>query len=150
MSEQSGPTIEQFEQAINHGIECALDEIGHDATQPRENPLSGEWADGIVPRDIAFNVGFKDEDSNFGEALNELADAWERGYHDTWSTHLSEKTGADDPYDEQFYAAESRARSLIAESGEVDFGDDPDAPVTMTLNELLALVTKAIYAPWPT
>ena len=83
-AEQAWPTSEQFDQASTLGTEYALQEKAGGRTEPQESPLSGEWADGIVPRDIARNVGFADVDSNFGEALDELANAWENAYNDQW------------------------------------------------------------------
>lgn len=87
MGEQSWPTSEQFDQAATLGTEKALDEFASGNASAQESPLSGEWAGGLVPRDIAFNVGFKDEDSNFGEALDELAEAWEQAYFSQWNVN---------------------------------------------------------------
>lgn len=48
--------------------------------------------------------------------------------------------------DSAFDQAESRARDIIAGADNlaVDFGDDGDAPVTLTVNELLSLVTRGV------
>jgi len=86
------PTEAQFDQAHQHGTEYALRERENGSTQAQEAPLSGEWADGITPQDVARNVGFlpeplttPDEDAEYFEAKTELADAWERGYFDAWA-----------------------------------------------------------------
>jgi hypothetical protein len=92
------PTSKQIDQAVNHGIEYALDEInaGH-RTEPQDGPLSGEWADGLTPRMVAGNVGYLEGLSAHGETYydgeTQLADAWERGYEDTWRTYLDNIQG---------------------------------------------------------
>lgn len=86
------PTQAQLDQATNHGIEYALAEIHAGNAGPQESPLSGEWADAIVPRDVAYNVGYMEDLSAHGAAYAEgetaLADAWEQGYDDTWMVYL--------------------------------------------------------------
>lgn len=84
------PTSEQFDMAAQHGTEYALAEIANGNDGPRESPLSGEWAGEIVPRTVACNVGFEPGDNDF-EAVDELANAWERCYNDVWRTHESTK-----------------------------------------------------------
>lgn len=87
----SWPTAEQFDKAHQLGTEYALQERAGGATQAQDAPLSGEWADGMTPKTIAGNVGYYPsyDDMEDGEDLTELADAWERGYIDTW-THSIE------------------------------------------------------------
>jgi hypothetical protein len=84
------PTDTQFEQATNHGIEYALGEIANGNAEPQDGPLSGEWADGLTPQMVARNVGYTDDD---GEAITELADAWEGGYNSAWQSHLDAHRG---------------------------------------------------------
>lgn len=82
----SWPTQEQFDAAHKAGTEYALQERANGATEPREAPLSGEWADDPTPWRIAVDVGFQGEDDENGwDAVSELADAWERGYFDVWA-----------------------------------------------------------------
>ena len=87
----SWPTSEQFDAAHAAGAEYALLEAGEGATQAQESPLSGEWADGMTPRKIAYNVGFIPthanpvESQDYQDGEQELADAWERGYFDAWT-----------------------------------------------------------------
>ena len=85
------PTQEQFDKASAHGTEYALQEITNGRTEPRESPLSGEWADDLTDRDVALNVGYApktnatiEEMDEYAEARSELADAWERGYNDVY------------------------------------------------------------------
>lgn len=81
----SWPTQEQFDAASAAGATYAQAEIANGATEARTGPLSGEWADDPTPRSVAYNVGFEvgDGDEN-SDAVDELADAWERGYFDAW------------------------------------------------------------------
>jgi len=85
----SWPTQEQFDQAHQHGTEYALQERANGATEGQEAPLSGEWADGLLARDVARNVGWDSDQDEFSDGLtdptSELAGAWERGYFDTWA-----------------------------------------------------------------
>ena len=67
--------------AAKHGGERARIEQQNGATEPREAPLSGEWADDPTPRDVARDAGYGGEDA---EEIDEIADAWENGYFDTW------------------------------------------------------------------
>jgi hypothetical protein len=39
---------------------------------------------------VARNVGYTDDD---GEAITELADAWEGGYNSAWQSHLDAHRG---------------------------------------------------------
>lgn len=88
----SWPTDEQFDKASAHGTEYALQEIANGRTEAQESPLSGEWADGMTTGKIAYNVGYTEpqtpkSDDEIGEWQNgvqELADAWERGYNDVY------------------------------------------------------------------
>lgn len=96
----SWPTQEQFDLAHRHGTEYALQERENGATEPRESPLSGEWADDITTGIVARNVGYTEpqmpkagaEIGEWQDGVQELADAWERGYNDTW-THSVEQAG---------------------------------------------------------
>ena len=86
------PTSEQFDKASAHGTEYALQEIAGGRTEPRESPLSGEWADDITTSIVARNVGYTepqtpksdDEIGEWQDGVQELADAWERGYNDVF------------------------------------------------------------------
>jgi hypothetical protein len=86
------PTQEQFDKAENLGVEYAAAEIAGGSSGPQAGPLSGEWADGLTPVDVARNVGFHDDPAaratDDAEAMSELADAWETGYFSTWQSHL--------------------------------------------------------------
>lgn len=88
-------TQDQLDRARNHGVEYAAAEIANGNEQPQDSPLSGEWADGMTPRKVANNVGYFEDLSAHGEAYleneSELADAWEMGYQDTWSSHLENR-----------------------------------------------------------
>jgi len=89
----TSPTEDQLEQATKAGVEHALAEIRQGNTEPFESPLSGEWADGLSPRDVAANVGyFEDLSAPNGEAYQSgesgLCDHWENGYNETWQAHL--------------------------------------------------------------
>ena len=81
------PTAEQFDAAHRHGTEYAVEERRNGAEQGQESPLSGEWADGMTPRKVAYNVGYfmAEHEEDYESAENELADAWERGYFDVWA-----------------------------------------------------------------
>ncbi len=68
--------------AATHGTEYALQERANGATEPREAPLSGEWADDPSPRDIARNAGYFEDDDP--EIIDEIATAWENCYFDAW------------------------------------------------------------------
>lgn len=49
------------------------------------SPLSGEWADGLAPRDVADAVGFPYDDepeADRDEAVEELAREWDCGFTD--------------------------------------------------------------------
>ena len=86
------PTSEQFDTAGQHGTEYALQEIQNGNDGPQESPLSGEWADGIINRDVASNVGYvndatEEDFETYNDAINALADAWEISYNDTWRIH---------------------------------------------------------------
>ena len=65
--------------AAKHGGERARIEQQNGATEPREAPLSGEWADDPTPRDVARNAGYFDDPE-----IDEIATAWENGYFDAW------------------------------------------------------------------
>jgi hypothetical protein len=79
------PTAEQFDAAHEAGCQAALAERRYGAEGPREAPLSGEWADDITLDQIARNVGYAPANDGVSTDLDELADAWERGYFDTWA-----------------------------------------------------------------
>lgn len=86
------PTQEQFDQAHEFGSGRALDEINSGNEAERESPLSGEWEGDTTVRSIARSVGFNEPDEPEGDDIEqwqngcqELADAWERGYFDTWA-----------------------------------------------------------------
>ena len=68
--------------ATKHGGERARIEQQNGATEPREAPLSGEWADDPTPRDVARNAGYFEDDDP--ESIDEIATAWENGYFDAW------------------------------------------------------------------
>lgn len=81
------PTQEQFDAASANGCEYALAQQRAGRTEPMENPVSGEWVDSPTPRDIARAVGWDLEEmipAHEGDAVDELTDAWERGYADAW------------------------------------------------------------------
>ena len=67
--------------AAEHGGERARIEQQNGAAEPREAPLSGEWADDPTPRDVAHSAGYFDDDP---EIIDEIATAWENGYFDAW------------------------------------------------------------------
>ena len=88
------PTSEQSDAAHKLGTEYALQERAAGRTEPRESPLSGEWADDPTPLQIAGNVQyFPTYSDGIAEDITELADAWERGYHDAW-THSIEQAAS--------------------------------------------------------
>lgn len=78
---QTWPTAEQFDAAAELGSQQALTEIQNGNAGPRETPLSGEWADEASPSRIAAAVGYTGTSDG---AVDELCDAWERSYFDTW------------------------------------------------------------------
>lgn len=89
------PSAEQFDAAHALGTTKAQAEIADGATNGREAPLSGEWAGDTTPSSIAQEVGFTATstfDDDLAHALDELADAWERGYHDVWAHHTPEES----------------------------------------------------------
>ena len=92
-TDEHWPTQEQFDAASAQGAEYAMEEHRNGATQGQESPLSGEWADGMTARKVAFNVGYvmADHEEDYESAEDELADAWERGYRDAWA-HSIETT----------------------------------------------------------
>ena len=63
--------------AANHGGERARIEQQNGATEPREAPLSGEWADDPTPRDVARNAGYFEDDDP--EIIDEIATAYRSG-----------------------------------------------------------------------
>ena len=75
------PTPEQFDAAAKLGSTQALAEIDNGAEGPRETPLSGEWADEASPSRIAAAVEYTGTSDS---AVDELCNAWERSYFDTW------------------------------------------------------------------
>lgn len=83
----SWPTQEQFDLAHQHGTEYALAQRENGATEAREAPLSGEWADDIDWQTVCRNVGYVPDGESYpgGEDASDLADAWERGYFDAWA-----------------------------------------------------------------
>ena len=83
--------------AAKHGSERARIEQQNGATEAREAPLSGEWADDPTPRDVARNAGYFEDDDP--EIIDEIA-----------STRLTERgaTRADDRASEA--AMEDRKR----------------------------------------
>lgn len=92
------PRQEQLDQAVTHGIEYALAEINAGNAGPQDAPLSGEWADGLLPQHVAGNVGYHEPDpvddgGVYADGVTELGDAWERGYFDTWSVYLANIQG---------------------------------------------------------
>lgn len=68
--------------AAKHGGERARIEQQNGATEAREAPLSGEWADDPTPRDVARNAGYFEDDDP--EIIDEISTAWENGYFDAW------------------------------------------------------------------
>ena len=70
------------DKAAELGAERARIEQQNGATEPREAPLSGEWADDPTPRDVARNAGYFEDDDP--EIIDEIATAWENGYFDAW------------------------------------------------------------------
>ena len=93
----SWPTQEQFDRAHKLGTEYALAQRENGATEAREAPLSGEWADDPTTRTVAAGVGYSAPDDwepgldraqaymAYEDGVQELADAWERGYFDAWA-----------------------------------------------------------------
>lgn len=86
------PTTKQFDDAAELGSQQALAEIRNGAEEPRESPLSGEWADEVSPSRIAAAVSYTGTSDS---AVDELADAWERCYFDTWEHETSVKAEED-------------------------------------------------------
>lgn len=87
-TEKAWPTAEQFDKAAELGAEYAQGQIHEGMTTSVDSPLSGEWADGPTARSVAAQVGWDVEEMIMhteGDAVDELADAWERGYNDVWS-----------------------------------------------------------------
>jgi hypothetical protein len=75
-----------YDKANRLGQEYALDEHAGGATEPQGGPLSGEWADGLLPSDVFFNVmdrGFNPRVDGV-HLMSDLADEWEKGYWDRW------------------------------------------------------------------
>ena len=70
------------DKAAELGAAYARAEQQNGATEPREAPLSGEWADDPTPRDVARNAGYFEDDDP--EIIDEIATAWENGYFDAW------------------------------------------------------------------
>lgn len=68
--------------AAELGAAYARAERENGATEAREAPLSGEWADDPTPRDVARNAGYFEDDDP--EIIDEIATAWENGYFDAW------------------------------------------------------------------
>ncbi|WNN95097.1 hypothetical protein SEA_MAGRITTE_146 [Microbacterium phage Magritte] len=77
----SWPTTKMFDDAAELGSQQALAERRSGALEPRESPLSGEWAGDVSPSQIASSVGYTGTSDG---AVDELCDAWERCYFDTW------------------------------------------------------------------
>lgn len=77
--------------AKSFGRQTALDHILDGATEPREGILSGEWADGLTPYDIATHVGFPHESESgmdpddYSDLLADLADVFEAAYENTFT-----------------------------------------------------------------
>lgn len=71
-----------LDKATELGGAYARAEQQNGVTEPREAPLSGEWADDPTPREIARNAGYFEDDDP--EIIDEIATAWENGYFDTW------------------------------------------------------------------
>lgn len=93
----SWPTSEQFDLAHRHGTEYALQERANGATEPRESPLSEEWAGDVGIAEVSANVGFtrpvaEEEHHEWVDGRDELANAWERGYNDAWAHSIESKT----------------------------------------------------------
>lgn len=89
------PSAEQFDAAHALGTTKAQAEIADGATNGREAPLSGEWAGDITLDEISRAVGFTATDifnDELSDALDELGNAWERGYHDVWSHHTPQES----------------------------------------------------------
>lgn len=78
--------MENFDAILDKAAELggayARAEQQNGATEPREAPLSGEWADDPTPREVARNAGYFEDDDP--EIQDEIATAWENGYFDTW------------------------------------------------------------------
>ena len=78
----SALTQAHLDQAQNHGIEFALEEISKGYTSPGVVP--------IMVYTVAVNAGLKPHDLGFWRDAEETYDAWETGYYSTWSVQLSE------------------------------------------------------------
>lgn len=83
----SWPTQEQFDAASAAGTTHAQMQIAQGATEARP-PLSGEYVDDPTPRSVSRAVGWDPEElimPHEGDAVDELADAFERGYYDVFA-----------------------------------------------------------------
>jgi hypothetical protein len=78
------PSKDEIARAQQMGIDYAKHEIAQ-GQEIQEAPLSGEWADGLTDRQIAFGVDFTYLENL--EGVLELGNAWETGYFDTWQEH---------------------------------------------------------------
>lgn len=71
--------------AESFGIHTADSEIIFGAAEPREAPLSGEWADDLSPRDLFILVMQRDAVTEEDYLLIEdLAVSFEAGYFSRW------------------------------------------------------------------
>lgn len=76
------------EAIFNEGRTYAESQIAFGGTEPRESPLSGEWADDPDPREIALRHGLDDD-----EYTDAVLDEWEAGY---FSAPWPERTAGQD------------------------------------------------------
>lgn len=129
------PTTKQFDDAAELGSQTALAEIRNGAEEPRESPLSGEFAGEATERSIAEAVGFPVPEED-GDALEELGNAWERCYFDTWQHETEVK--AEEDVEDDAPTAEQIADRYTGVSG--NFNDGP------TRRALIIEVVKAARA----
>lgn len=79
------PTAEQFDAAHAAGSDRARAQLAAGWVRPEETPLDGQYADSPSPRSVALAVGWTDDENpHEGDAVDELSEAWERGYFDAW------------------------------------------------------------------
>lgn len=84
--------------AYVRGQDTAMTEFDHGAAAGREAPLSGEWADELTPATLHAAVlgHFADDTDEGRDHVTQLADEFERGYDDTWTTTIPAIRGDDD------------------------------------------------------
>jgi len=91
---------------------------------------------------IADEQGWND-DSIIHIELSYATSAYAQGM--TLAQYAQEIADEENENSEGYYAAESEARSILAaQDFGIDFGGDGDAPVYLTVNQLLRFVTQLV------